>query len=89
MKQDLVILLSNVHIADLTIKQIEEIEDADWFEPKENKRIVLIDKNQLSEETANLFEVTPIDCKILKPDASIKIDDCLKRWNESDGFYHA
>lgn len=78
-------------INNLTDAEIKEIVSADWFEPKEknNKGIILIDTNQLKNEVADVTCLSTFDLGISQPEENIKIDDCLKRWNDKDGFYHA
>lgn len=74
----------------LTDKEIEEIMAADWFEPanKKSRNLILVDCSQLSEELGILME-SPFDYGINPHQDQDPIDDCLKRWNEKDGFYHA
>ena len=84
------LLVLSVDINDLDENQIKEILLADWFEPN-NKRlrnVILIDVSQLSDEDANLMDC-PADYGINNPENNTKINDCLKRWNMEDGFYHA
>lgn len=74
--------------------QIKKILSANWFEPTEkfNRGIILIDLNQLSQEIQDFFyddENKPSDFGINRPEDNIRIDNCLKRWNKIDGFYHA
>lgn len=78
----------------LNKNQIKEILSADWFEPTEkfNRGMILINLNQLSQEIQEDFfdeDNEPFNFGVNCPEDNTKIDDCLKRWNKVDGFYHA
>lgn len=67
---------------DLDIEDINKILDADWYE---------VDGVLLANcEAINfLSEAGPEDAGIGISGQVVRIDDCLKRCNEIDGFYHA
>ena len=75
---------------DLTEGQIKETVAMDWFEGSRSKGVILIDWDKLSEELKSLLnDESPFDYGINPNQNFPVIDDCLKRWNEKDGFYHA
>lgn len=87
--QNLGVLAANIN--DLSEEAINYIIAIDWFEPKEKFNcgvIFLVDKNQLSPELADFVTFSPHDCGLTNPQENVKIDNCLKRWNSQDGFYH-
>jgi len=78
----------------LVESQIEEIMNADWFEPIEKRGWILVDANTLPENTRDLLLENelledPADYGISAPDINTYIGRALKRWNAEDGFYHA
>lgn len=58
----------DVDIKDLTPKQIKEINEADWFAPKENEKVVIVDKRYLTVKTKIFFERDAIDYGIKHPE---------------------
>ncbi len=75
-------------LSNLSDSYLNEIIRSDWFEPACNRNAILINADQLSDKCANYCCFSPSDCGIVIDD-NIRIDDCLKRWNDADGFYHA
>lgn len=73
------------HPNDLDIKDIDRILDADWYEVD---GVLMADCEAIN----FLSEAGPEDAGIdicFRGESVVKIDDCLKRYNEIDGFYHA
>lgn len=67
-------------------KDIIKIEQAIWYECEEKPWVIMAS----AQEIDYLSEVDPIDCDIDIENCTVmQINDCLKRYSEEDGFYHA
>lgn len=88
-KTNLVVL--DVMPQDLSASDLTKVERANWYEAHDESnghRLILVPFAQAGRVT----ETDPIDCGIDLSSRSVtltRIDDCLKRWSEEDGFYHA
>jgi len=67
----------------LRMKEVHMILNVPWYECQE---ILMVSSFAIDW----LSEADPADADInLETSKIFKIDDCLKRWNYLDGFYHA
>jgi hypothetical protein len=66
--------------------EIQAIEQADWFQSRGSNKTILISASELPDG----MEGAAIEDAGINLDEGIDtIDSVLKRYNETDGFYHA
>jgi hypothetical protein len=66
--------------------EFEILDQARWYEVEGRQDVILVS----SAEINGLSETNPLDVGIdLSKSKVMRIDDVLKRYDETDGFYHA
>ncbi len=70
----------------LSEEDVKEVEGLDWFECD---GFLLADGDTLAANWIEDYTEPPDAGLVIGPKSKIlKVNDCLKRWSEEDGFYH-